>query len=215
MHMNTWRSVLSLTVAGLLLAGPALAQSSAPSTTDTPKSGPTGQDPTKPADSSSPAAAPSTEPKSDASRPDAKKSDAQKADTQKPDAQKKSDALKSEGTKSDAQKSDSKAAAVRGGRDQVKAAQQALKDKGHDPGAIDGAMGPQTQSALKDFQKAQGLTETGRLDSETMAKLGVPTKADQAESSSPSASPKTTPGGAVRQEPAQDKPAPTGKSQTR
>ena len=59
------------------------------------------------------------------------------------------------------------------GAQQVKAAQQALKDKGHDPGAVDGKMGPKTQSAVRDFQSKEGLKATGRLDSETRAKLGV------------------------------------------
>ena len=53
------------------------------------------------------------------------------------------------------------------------AAQQALKDKGHDPGAIDGKMGRNTRAALADYQKAEGLTVTGRLDNDTRAKLGM------------------------------------------
>ena len=88
--------------------------------------------------------------------------------------------------KSDAMKSGAKAG---GNKDQVKAAQQALKDKGHDPGAIDGVMGPKTKAALKDFQKKEGLKESGQLDSETMAKLDMKTSA--AGGSSPSASPAT------------------------
>jgi peptidoglycan hydrolase-like protein with peptidoglycan-binding domain len=55
----------------------------------------------------------------------------------------------------------------------VAAAQQALKDKGHDPGTIDGQMGPRTRAALADYQKAEGLKQTGRLDDETRAKLGM------------------------------------------
>ena len=55
----------------------------------------------------------------------------------------------------------------------VVAAQQALKDKGHDPGTIDGQMGPRTRAALADYQKAEGLKQTGRLDDETRAKLGM------------------------------------------
>jgi peptidoglycan hydrolase-like protein with peptidoglycan-binding domain len=78
-----------------------------------------------------------------------------------------------------------------GNREQVRAAQQALKDKGHDPGNADGVMGPRTQAALKDFQKAQGLKETGRLDAETMSKLGIEGKTSAKESSSPAASPQT------------------------
>lgn len=83
-------------------------------------------------------------------------------------------------------------AAKAGNREHVKAAQQALKDKGHDPGAIDGVMGAKTKAALKDFQKAQGLKESGSLDNDTMAKLGVDMKTSATGSSSaPSASPAT------------------------
>ena len=59
------------------------------------------------------------------------------------------------------------------GDERVKAAQQALKDKGHDPGGVDGRMGPKTEQALRDFQKAQGMQATGQLDARTMQSLGV------------------------------------------
>lgn len=72
--------------------------------------------------------------------------------------------------------------------------QQALKDKGHDPGAIDGRMGPQTRTALKNYQKAEGLRATGRLDSDTRAKLGMASSSTR--SMSPSASPTTSTMGA-------------------
>lgn len=55
----------------------------------------------------------------------------------------------------------------------VRSAQQALKDKGFDPGAADGKAGAQTQSAVRQFQQAQGLPQTGALDSQTIAALGV------------------------------------------
>jgi peptidoglycan hydrolase-like protein with peptidoglycan-binding domain len=54
---------------------------------------------------------------------------------------------------------------------EVREAQQALKDKGYDPGPVDGRMGPKTHSALADFQKAQGLRVTGELDPTTSSKL--------------------------------------------
>ena len=81
--------------------------------------------------------------------------------------------------------------AIKGGanQEQVRMAQQALKDKGHDPGPIDGKFGPKTKAALTGFQKAQGLKESGQLDSETMAKLEMKTGA--LPGSSPSASPAT------------------------
>jgi hyperosmotically inducible protein len=55
----------------------------------------------------------------------------------------------------------------------VMAMQQALKDKGFDPGPIDGIAGPRAVAALKAFQKAENLTITGQLDRDTAAKLGV------------------------------------------
>ena len=58
--------------------------------------------------------------------------------------------------------------------DQIKKIQQALKDKGHDPGPIDGNMNAQTQQAIRAFQKSQNITVTGTLDSSTAAALGVP-----------------------------------------
>ena|SRR5688572_4931202 len=58
-----------------------------------------------------------------------------------------------------------------GDREQVKAVQQALKDKGHDPGEVDGAMGPKTEAALRDYQRKEGLKATGAADADTMARL--------------------------------------------
>jgi hypothetical protein len=55
----------------------------------------------------------------------------------------------------------------------VKKAQEALKNKGHNPGSTDGVIGPQTRQAIRAFQNANGLKGTGRLDSETAEKLGV------------------------------------------
>jgi peptidoglycan hydrolase-like protein with peptidoglycan-binding domain len=82
-------------------------------------------------------------------------------------------------------------AAKAGNRDHVKAVQQALKDKGHDPGPVDGVMGAKTKAALREFQKAQGMKESGSLDNETMTKLGVEMKTGSAGMSSPAASPAT------------------------
>ena len=58
-------------------------------------------------------------------------------------------------------------------KQQVKMMQEALKEKGYNPGAIDGAMGPRTTAALREFQQAEGLRVTGRLDAETRSKLGI------------------------------------------
>lgn len=56
---------------------------------------------------------------------------------------------------------------------QIKSVQSALKTKGFNPGAIDGQIGPQTTQAIKDFQFRYGLTDTGRLNQQTIEKLGV------------------------------------------
>ena len=53
----------------------------------------------------------------------------------------------------------------------VRAAQQALRDKGFNPGPIDGVMGARTTAAVKDFQQKENLTVTGSLDAETNARL--------------------------------------------
>jgi hypothetical protein len=55
----------------------------------------------------------------------------------------------------------------------VKQAQQALKEKGYDPGPIDGVMGARTKEAIKSFQNASNLQATGSLDAETSEKLGI------------------------------------------
>ena len=51
--------------------------------------------------------------------------------------------------------------------------QESLRDKGYSPGPIDGILGPQTRAAIREYQKAESLPVTGRLDSETAGKLGV------------------------------------------
>ncbi len=59
------------------------------------------------------------------------------------------------------------------GSESVRKAQQALKDKGFDPGDIDGVMGPKTRAAIGEFQKSQDMKQTGLLDRTTADKLGV------------------------------------------
>ena len=55
----------------------------------------------------------------------------------------------------------------------LKAVQQALKDKGYDPGPINGVMTPQTTAAIRSFQSASKISPTGTLTAETSAKLGA------------------------------------------
>jgi peptidoglycan hydrolase-like protein with peptidoglycan-binding domain len=57
--------------------------------------------------------------------------------------------------------------------DTVRQVQQALQSKGHSTGPIDGILGPNTESALREFQRAQGISVTGRADQQTLASLGV------------------------------------------
>ena len=57
--------------------------------------------------------------------------------------------------------------------EKVRQVQQALQSKGHDVGPIDGMYGPRTASALREFQRAQGMSPSGRMDHETLASLGV------------------------------------------
>jgi len=51
---------------------------------------------------------------------------------------------------------------ISGSRAQMKTMQQTLKDKGFDPGPIDGTMGPRTAAALRDYQKVESPTLTER-----------------------------------------------------
>ncbi len=52
-------------------------------------------------------------------------------------------------------------------------AQRALGAKGYDVGTIDGIWGPDSQSALENFQRTRGMQPTGRLDDQALAALDV------------------------------------------
>jgi len=54
----------------------------------------------------------------------------------------------------------------------VKVIQTALNKAGYHV-KVDGKMGPQTETAFMKFQKAKGLSVTGKADAPTTAKLGV------------------------------------------
>lgn len=56
-------------------------------------------------------------------------------------------------------------------RGDVRAAQEALLSLGYDPGPIDGLVGPKVRDAVRAFQAANGLTETGRLDDALLSRL--------------------------------------------
>ena len=53
----------------------------------------------------------------------------------------------------------------------IAAAQRALARHGHDPGLVDGRMGPRTRAALRAFQTEHGLTPHGQLDDATFEQL--------------------------------------------
>jgi peptidoglycan hydrolase-like protein with peptidoglycan-binding domain len=57
--------------------------------------------------------------------------------------------------------------------EEIKRAQEALKSRGYDPGAISGRMHAKTQDALREFQKNNNLTPTGVLDKKTADRLDV------------------------------------------
>ncbi len=58
-------------------------------------------------------------------------------------------------------------------RDMIRQVQQALDQKGFNPGPTDGRMGSRTKQALESFQKKQNLQSSGQLDQQTLAALGV------------------------------------------
>lgn len=55
--------------------------------------------------------------------------------------------------------------------DGIKALQMLLSGAGYDPGPIDGAMGPRTATAIREFQRRFGLPVTGEVDPSLITKL--------------------------------------------
>ena len=55
----------------------------------------------------------------------------------------------------------------------VRAAQEALKSKGFDPGPIDGIDGPRTQAATRGYQKEHNLNADGQLGPTTLDSLQI------------------------------------------
>lgn len=56
-------------------------------------------------------------------------------------------------------------------RSEMQALQLALAARGHDPGAADGRMGPNTARALKDWQRSGGLVADGYANADMLARL--------------------------------------------
>jgi hypothetical protein len=69
----------------------------------------------------------------------------------------------------------------------VRGAQEALREKGFDPGPVDGRMGPRTAAAVREFQSKEGIVATGQLDADTRERLMT----SRTDSSAPAASPAT------------------------
>jgi peptidoglycan hydrolase-like protein with peptidoglycan-binding domain len=56
-------------------------------------------------------------------------------------------------------------------REVLRQAQRQLKALGFDPGTMDGTVGPQTEAALRAYQQAYRLPQTGRPDEATLRSL--------------------------------------------
>ena len=61
-------------------------------------------------------------------------------------------------------------------RSQMTLAQERLRRFGYEPGPTDGIMRSETVSALRAFQRAHGLSVTGRTNPETLLTLGIEDK---------------------------------------
>jgi peptidoglycan hydrolase-like protein with peptidoglycan-binding domain len=61
-------------------------------------------------------------------------------------------------------------------RSQVQEMQRILSQKGFDPGDVDGYIGPDTQDAIREFQRSEGLAVTGNPDEQTLRALAPPEK---------------------------------------
>jgi len=58
-------------------------------------------------------------------------------------------------------------------RNDVRKMQQTLQDKGHYRGRVDGVFGLRIRASIRAYQKAENLSVTGQLDTQTAVKLGV------------------------------------------
>src|SRR3989442_2080726 len=103
-----------------------------------------------------------------------------------------------EKTKAKARETKDKIAAQTESSAEIRQAQLALKEKGHDPGPIDGIHGPRTSAALRAYQKAENIKVTGRLDADTKSHLmRQASSGATAPSASPAAPSPTTSGGSA------------------
>ena len=92
----------------------------------------------------------------------------------------------------------------------VEAVQEALTERGFEPGKIDGAMGSRTRNALREFQRSVGLPPTGEIEAATIAALGLEPP-DSGETPPAGASPPApAPGPATAPDPDPSDTGPTG-----
>ena len=63
--------------------------------------------------------------------------------------------------------------------EKIRQIQQALHEKGFEPGPADGILGARTKRAVRDFQDRYGITVSGELDNQTLYALGAPELAGQ------------------------------------
>jgi peptidoglycan hydrolase-like protein with peptidoglycan-binding domain len=58
-------------------------------------------------------------------------------------------------------------------KNEIKKMQETLRQKGHDPGKVDGVFGLRTRDSIRAYQKAEHLPITGQVDTRTAGGLGV------------------------------------------
>jgi hypothetical protein len=64
-------------------------------------------------------------------------------------------------------------------RDGIRRVQQALKDKGFDPGPVNGVVGARLRDAVNAFQTRYGIGSNGEVDNQTLLALGEAELASQ------------------------------------
>jgi peptidoglycan hydrolase-like protein with peptidoglycan-binding domain len=64
-------------------------------------------------------------------------------------------------------------------QDKIRQVQLGLRDKGFDPGPIDGVAGVRTKEAVRNFQDRYGMKASGEIDNQTLYALGKPELAGQ------------------------------------
>ncbi len=69
--------------------------------------------------------------------------------------------------------------------DMTRQVQEQLQQQGTYRGPVDGVWGPQTQSAVRNYQQAHGLSTTGKLDMDTLASLNLAPSSNQSSNGQP------------------------------